>query len=209
MDKLKLVNIFSYLVAASGFAVILGWIFDISILKSLLPGLVEMKFVTAISFIASGIVLYSVSEKDRENSLVAQILLPGATLSIFILMTTLFITSVFGIGTSIDNLFIKEVSGAAHTVAPGRPSIPTMVNFILIAIAGSLISLEKNRIYFWFGLVISIIGGVAVFGYVVNAPILYYLVIGKNTAMALNTAILFVIIGIGLILCGKSASKQN
>jgi len=46
-------------------------------------------------------------------------------------------------------------------------------------------------------------------GYIINAPILYYTISGWSTAMALHTAILFVLLGIGLVLVGKGNSNKN
>lgn len=92
--------------------------------------------------------------------------------------------------------------GAVKTVTPGRPSVPTMLNFIFIASAGILTILNpkqlrsKQRII---GLIVGIIGAVAVVGYIMNAPLLYYFMEGMNSAIAGHTAILFVLIGMGLL----------
>jgi hypothetical protein len=42
-----------------------------------------------------------------------------------------------------------------------------------------------------------------------NLPLLYYTVDGRSTAMALHTAILFTLWGIGLVLVGLSISKTD
>jgi len=207
MPKLKFVRFLSFLVALVGLLVVIGWIFDIGFLKSILPNLVTMKLTTALCFIASAIVLYSVAEEQKESSFVIQAILPSAILMILLLMVTLFISAVFGLNTSIDNILVQEKAGAINTVAPGRPSIPTMFNFILIAIAGILTSVGFKKHLPWLGTVVMLIGGVAVLGYIINQPFLYYLIVGLNTAMALNTAALFILIGIGFILCGKTALK--
>jgi nitric oxide reductase large subunit len=60
-----------------------------------------------------------------------------------------------------------------------------------------------NRKLFVIGCIVTLIGIIAVGGYIINMPLLYYLVKGFSTAMALHTAILFVILGIGLILLGR------
>jgi hypothetical protein len=49
------------------------------------------------------------------------------------------------------------------------------------------------------GFIVGIIGAVALIGYSVNLPQLYYFVEGVNAAMACHTAILFVLLGIGFI----------
>ena len=128
---------------------------------------------------------------------------------ILLLMVTLFISSVFGFNTGLDSFFIQEKAGAVNTVIPGRPSIPTMINFIVFALAGIATLSGFKKSLARPGSVILLIGGIAVLGYIFNLPILYYSIAGINTAMALNTAILFILIGIGFILCGKTALKQN
>ena len=207
MAKLKIVKILALFVTIAGLLVVVGWIFDIGFLKSILPNLVAMKFTTALCFIASGFVLYSTAEEQKENLFAVQTILPSAILLILLLMATLFISAVFGFNTGIDNIFIQEKAGAINTFIPGRPSIPTMFNFILIAVSGMLTLVGFKKHLLWLGIAVTLIGSVAALGYIINQPLLYYLIVGINTAMALNTAILFILIGIGLILCGKAVSK--
>lgn len=209
MPKLKFVKILALFVSLVGLLVAIGWIFDIGFLKSMSPNFVTMKFTTAVCFIASGIVLYSAAHEESESSFAAQTILPSAILLILLLMATLFISAVFGFSTGVDSIFIQEKAGAVQTIVPGRPSIPTMLNFILIAVSGILFFAGFKRHLLWLGTAVALVGGVAVLGYIIKEPFLYYLIVGINTAMALNTAILFALVGIGLILCGKTASKQS
>jgi len=209
MAKLKIVKILALFVMVAGLLVVVGWIFDIGFLKSILPNLVTMKFTTALCFIASGFVLYSIAEEQKESLFAVQAILPSAILLILLLMATSFISAVFGFNAGIDNIFIQEKAGAINTFISGRPSIPTMFNFILIAVSGILTLSGFKKHLLWLGIVVMLIGSVATLGYIINQPLLYYLIVGINTAMALNTAILFILIGIGFILCEKTVSKQN
>jgi nitric oxide reductase large subunit len=73
---------------------------------------------------------------------------------------------------------------------------------MLIALAGILTMLNLKKLQpklKIIGLAIGIIGALAVIGYIINAPLLYYFISGVNSAMALHTAILFVLLGIGLL----------
>jgi len=115
-------------------------------------------------------------------------------------MGTLFLSVFLGVRTGAEDLFIDEAAGMPKTVTPGRPSVPTMINFMLIALAGIITMLhpEKLRAKLKFiGLIVCLIGTVAVAGYIINSPILYYFIPGMNSAMAFHTALLFVLLGIG------------
>lgn len=192
----------SLAVIIAGVLVIIGWIFNIGILKSISPAWISMKFDTAAAFVLSGIALYFIvraleGEFDR-----AQVALSITALIIILLMGTLFFSAVFDIRTGAENLFIKEAPGVVNTVTPGRPSIPTMVSFILIASAGILTTLNPSNLQSRLritGAIIGAIGAMAVAGYIINVPKLYYYIEGINSAVACHTAVLFVILGIGFL----------
>lgn len=200
--KRTIAKVLSLVVIIAGFMVIIGWIFDIGFLKSITPGWVSMKFTTAIAFVLSGISLYFVARAFESEFDKAQVVLSVTSLTIILLMGVLFFSAVLKIHTGIEELFIKEAPGTVKTVAPGRPSIPTMFNFILIGAAGILTILnpEKSRLKLKFiGLLVGTIGATAVVGYIMDAPLLYYYIEGVNSAIAFHTAALFVLLGTGLL----------
>ncbi len=200
-NKRKTAKILSLIVVISGIMVIIGWLFDISILKSISPNWISMKFDTAISFVLSGVTLYFIVKAHEDEYDKAQVALSITSLIILLLMGILFFSALLGIRTGVEDLFIKEPSGAPKTVSPGRPSVPTMLNFILIALAGILTMFNTNRLQSELkiiGLIFGTIGALAVVGYIFNAPLLYYFVEGVNSAMAFHTALLFVLLGMGL-----------
>jgi hypothetical protein len=189
-------------VIIAGVTVIIGWVFDISILKSISPAWVSMKFDTAIAFVLSGITLYFIARALEGEFDKAQVVLSITSLIIILLMGTLFFSAIFKIRTGAEDLFVKEAAGAVKTVTPGRPSLPTMLNFILIASAGILTTLNPGNLrpkLKIIGVIVGLIGTLAVAGYIVNAPNLYYYIEGVNSAIAFHTAGLFVLLGIGFI----------
>jgi len=195
-------KVLAAIVSIAGVAVIIGWIFEIGILKSILPGWVSMKITTAIAFVLSGITLYFITRAVEGEFDKAQVVLSITSLIIILLMGILFFSAILGIHTGVEELFIKETVAAAKTVTPGRPSIPTMINFILIAFAGIFTMFNSGKLRSQLriiGLAIGIIGASAVIGYIVDAPILYYYVKDVNSAMACHTAVLFVLSGTGLL----------
>lgn len=200
--KRKIAKVLSLVVIFASIMVIIGWIFDISILKSISPAWVTMKFDTAITFLLSGITLYFIIKAIEGEFDKAQVALSITTLIILLLVGILFFSFLLGIHTGVEGLFIQESPGAVKTVAPGLPSLPTILNFVLIALAGILTMLNSKKVQLRLkiiGYVVGTIGALAIVGYIINAPLLYYFIECKNSAMACHTAILFVLFGTGLL----------
>ena len=201
-EKRKMVRILSLVVIFAGIMVMTGWIFDIGILKSISPAWVTMKFDTAVAFVLSGITLSFILRALEGEFEKAQVALSITSLIIILPMGILFFSALIGIRTGVEDLFIKEMPAGVKTVTPGRPSLPTMLNFILIAAAGIMTTLSPRRLRSKLktvGLVVGATGALATAGYIFNTPLLYYYVVGTNSAMACNTALLFVILGIGFV----------
>jgi len=201
-EKRKMVGILSLVVIMAGIVVMAGWIFDIGVLKSISPAWVTMKLDTAVAFVLSGTTLYFILRALDDEFEKAQVALSMTSLIIILLMGILFFSALLGMRTGVEDLFIKERPAGVKTVIPGRPSLPTMLNFILIAAAGLITSLSPLRLRLKLktvGLVVGATGALATAGYIFNTPLLYHYVVGTNSAMACNTALLFVILGIGFV----------
>lgn len=200
--KRKIAKGLSLVVIIAGVTVIIGWIFDIGILKSISPAWVSMKFDTAVAFVLSGITLYFITRAVEGEFDKAQVVLSITSLIIILLMGTLFFSAVLGINTGAEELFIKDKTANDKTIVPGQPSLPTMFNFILIAAAGILTTLNPGNLRSKLkiiGVIVGLIGSLAVVGYIFNTPVLYYFIEGVNSAIALHTAALFIVLGIGFI----------
>jgi hypothetical protein len=206
MENIKTARILSIIVIIGGAIVMAGWILDIEVLKSILPVWVTMKFSTALSFFLSGITLYFVTSFFEKRADLVQIALSLTTLMILLLMATLLVSTFLDVRTGVEDLFVRETEDAVKTTTPGRPSVGTMINFILVAIAGILTLFDMKKLgqkIYVIGSIILVIGSLAVLGYVLSMPFLYYTVEGFSTAMALHTAILFIITGAGFSLFRK------
>lgn len=205
MGKSKIIKSLSLIVILSGAIVMIGWILEIEALISINPNWVTMKLITALSFFLSGIILYFIVCKiEGGESVLDQIILTISTILILFFMLNLLMSSFFNFSTGIEHLFVDELNDAVKTTIPGRPSIGTMINFIMVSIAGILSLFEVKNIshkIYLIGIMILIVGCVAVLGYIASVPLLYYTITGYSTAMALHTAILFILIGIGFINC--------
>jgi len=201
MNRIAVAKILSLLISASGLAVMAGWLFDIGALKSLGTALVTMKFSTAFSFVISGVSLYFLARAREGEPDTSQVALFITSFILILLMGLIFFSAVLNIRTGIEELFVKD-SGGIKSVLPGRPSVPTMINFLLIALVGILTMVNAENVRFklrTIGCIVGFIGALALLGYCIDLPVLYYYIEGKNSAMALHTAGLFVLSGAGLL----------
>lgn len=200
--KRKTAKLFSLVVIIAAITVTIGWIFDIRILKSIFLDWGTMQVSTAFSFILSGITLFFIARAQEGEFDKAQVAIFITSLIIILLMGILFFSFFLRVHTGMEDLFTKDKPGVGKTVIPGQPSVITMLNFILIASSGILTMLNPGKLQLKLkiiGIVVAAIGALAVAGYIFNAPLLYYFVEGKNSAMACHTAVLFVLLGIGLV----------
>jgi len=207
MKKIKIAKLLSIIVGLCGIIVILGWIFDIGILKGIMPGWITMKFSTAFCFLLSGITIYLIARSQERSSHIGQIILSITSSIILLIMGTFLASSFLGTKLGLDEAFIRDIQAASvKNWIPGRPSIATMIEFVLIAIAGilAILNLENLKIkLLYLGWSIFLIGGLAFFGYLIRVPLLYYDIKRYTNPMAFHTSILFVLRGISLILLGR------
>ena len=137
----------------------------------------------------------------------AQLVVFNASLVLFLLMGTLLLSIVFGVETGIELLIAEEKAPAVATPFLGLPSLMTMIAFDLIALAGFLSIFEINgRIILGLGVVVLLIGLVAMVGYAVGVHGLYYDFPEVTNPIAVNTAFLFVLVGFALCVFGGCPS---
>lgn len=190
--------------------VMVGWIWNIPAFTGLLFNEINMKFSSALIFFLSGIALYFIAESFHNKKDWAQIVLPPITLITFLIMATLLVAGIFKVQTGIESLFITDANPNFKTVTPGMPALPTMINFIVFGIANimGLFTLPcMKKTVFLLGFFMSLSSLLAVLGYVLNFPPFYYKFDDLSTPMALNTAIVFILLGAGLILIGREKSN--
>lgn len=196
-------------VACGALLVMAGWFLHIGFLTSVRPEWVSMKFITALCFLLSAVILFFVSRchwLSRQNE---ELLLLSTSFLVFLIMTLLAISTFMNITTGLENLFVQEAPGAVNTVVPGRPALVSMICFVLIAICG-LVNLSSQAVaravIRLLGLAVAIFGLIAVFGYALDLPILYYNINTQVTAIAFNSAIYFCCLGAGLMLADKTGA---
>jgi hypothetical protein len=116
----------SGIVLTVGLLVLLGWLFDIPALKSILPSLATMKANTALAFMLAGLSLWLAPTK-HEKQWVNFIGKACATLTVLIGLLTLSET-IFGQDLGIDQFLFKDTL-TPENAHPGRMSLVSALNF--------------------------------------------------------------------------------
>src|SRR5674476_524926 len=185
----------SLLTIAAGCLVLAGWLFNIPYFKTVLPGIVSMRFNAAVCFILSGIALYLFN-----TPIINQPLKTIASVCSWMVLLTGFLTFseyIFHWNLGIDELLWKEGPGAIGTSFPGRMSQSTSFNFMLL---GFIFLMLGKRKYHWLihALLIAIIPGsvLVIFNHLFGVSFLTS--IPELTDTALHTAILFIVLCIGI-----------
>lgn len=178
-----------------GCLVLAGWVFHIPLLKSMLPGLVEMKANTAIGFILSGAALWLLQRNDiawRTRRIAKAC---AGIIGILGLLTL--IEYLFGWNIGIDQLLFREAPGAMGTSNPGRMAFPAALDFLLLGAALLLLGGRFRKLVQWLAIAAMLCCLPALFGYLFDAPRLASS--GFYTPMALHTAIGFLALSLGLV----------
>lgn len=141
----------SIAVIAIGCTVILGWIFDVQLLKSILPGLVTMKANTAVCFILGGFSLFIQQRlrpelTARNYQKIANCLIFTTSFLIILISLLTLVQYSFNLDLGIDQLLFKESFTLTSASAPGRMAPNTAAAFLLLACALLLLS-ERHPKY--------------------------------------------------------------
>ncbi len=192
LKTVKLVsNILAILVMLIAGLVMIGWWFNIPVLKTVLPGLASMKFNTALLFLLSGLSII----RAEQHKLAIRIL------SICIILFSLATLSqwIFDVNLRIDRLFALDSESSGF---PGRMSIATAINFAILGIG---LFLKNNRPGFVniFAIVVALFSSITLIAYLYNAEILY--TASLFSAMALHTALSFFVLSISLVLSNTNS----
>lgn len=179
-----------------GCLALVGWALNITVLKSVLPGLVTMKANTALAFVLAGVSLWILCAEQtglRMRRIARACAVIVALIGFFTLGEYL-----FGWDLGIDQLLFREALGAVGTFAPGRMAPTTALGFLVTGLV--LVALDLPR-GFWavqvFTLAAGVIGLLNFIGYAYGVKTLYGL--ASYTQMAVHTAAVFIIFSVGLL----------
>ena len=172
--------------------VLIGWQFNIGLLKSILPQLVAMNPTTAVLFILSGISLYLIHEEN-----------PGKTIKLgkYIGLAIAFIAliRILGFNKNLDIGIDQVIFG--NKLEGNRIAPNTTLNFVLIGFSLFLSGNRKKHRYILSQLIAFlafIISLLTIIGYLDAASSLYLLSV--YLPMAIHTAITFTFLTTGILL---------
>ncbi len=191
-----------------GIAVLLGWVLDWPVLKSILPGTVTMKATAALCFILSGIAVWTGVSGPGTGPIAGGAAAGGATagksrsVAIFCSALVLLASSItfgeylFGWNLGLDGTLFQNTV-ARDASSPGRMALNTTVAFVLFNVASLLLLGGLNparRVSVGFlGALTALLGLFAVLGWTGTVTLGYGW--SELTAMALHTGALFVLLG--------------
>ncbi len=179
--------------------VLAGWVFDVHALGRNLPGWTSMKANTAFGLLLCGIALWLIREKEATGIRRRFSQLLGMAVALLGMLSLS--EYVFAWNMPLDQWLAKDNLGMS---APGRPAMPTALNFTLMGWA--LMTLDwKRRPNFAqvINLTAVLISFLALIGYACRfSPFYGQSMAYPDTRMGLNTAVAFVVLGAG-IFCAR------
>jgi PAS domain S-box-containing protein len=199
----------SVFVICLGCVVLIGWIFDIALLKSLLPGLVTMKVNAAVAFLLSGVSLWLLSKETSKTWGITSssspslllLIVQGCALAVICIGLITLCQYLFGWNFGIDELLFRDSKEAVETSHPGRMGANSAVNFLLSGLTLWLLG-QKTYPSYWLAQVLSLIVGLisllAFVGYAYGVKNFYQFGV-YTTSMALHTALGFGVLCLGVL----------
>lgn len=207
----KIIKIISLVIGVEAMLVMLGWIFGFDLLTRIFPKQgINMAFTTALMFLLSVIGIYFLNKITTENEFtLSPIILSGITLIILLMNITILISSLMGVQTGLENLFVRQQDLVVlNNIVAGLPALPTMFCFIFLGLASIFSLLKYRKNIKVFGYAIFIVSFIALIGYILKTPVLYYKFNPSAIPMAFNTSLSFVLLSICVVLISEN-KKTN
>ena len=201
------VRISGILTTLVGILVLIGWATGNMFLKAITPSFPTMKTTTAFCFILTGIMLLCFDGLFRKRTWLNEFGIPTLATIVLFVMGLQLLAILFGWDMGVERLFFPDEQSTSISPFPGRAALPTAINFLLIGGIGMMVQWDTGkrlrRALRSGGIAVAGVGAIGIIGFLMDKPIWYYAVEKMYNAIALNTAILFVFVGISFILLGK------
>lgn len=177
-----------------GIVVLTGWVLDITVLKSILPGYISMKPNTAIGFVCGGLAFMLLVKSDSSRKL----RYPAAVLSLTTLIIGLFTLAEYLLhrDLKVDQLLFVDHS---EPVYPGRIAYIAALNFCVTGIALLLLTRGKRAIKTaqLLAAFVGLSALLALVGYGYGVPLLYGS--SRYASMGLHTGLGFLLLSISML----------
>jgi len=198
-DKLKVISgISALIVGLLGGIAIIGWVYNIPLLKSIIPGFVTMKPNAAVCFMLSGIALWLLNIKEKITLLQKTIIFLCSLLILLVGLLTLS-EYIFNTNLGIDELLFKDDLLLVYTSHPGRMSPFTALNFLLAGITFVLKTIKPSYYKTNQTLALFILmSAIFALGEYIYASEGYY-ILYSYTRIALHTVFGFIILSVGFV----------
>ena len=190
----KITRVSAVLSVLLGIIVLSGWLLDITVLKSILPGHISMKANTAIGFVCGGLALMFLVQSGSLKKL----RYPAALLSLTTLIIGLFTLAeyLFHRDLKLDQLLFVD---RTELIYPGRIAYITALNFCVTGIALLLLTRGRRalKVSQLLAAFVGLSGLLAIIGYLYGVPLLYGS--SRYASMGLHTGLGFLALSISIL----------
>ncbi len=207
----RLINSSPWIVGITGIVVMFGWIIDSRLLIQLYPSFTSMKFFTALLFFLFGFQLLEI-KNYFVNGKIAK--LKSYTNIMFLISLVIvfcfFIHISSGVFRGILSLIPISEKYDPWTTIPHIPSVLTLLCFSLIQILQYVIILRKeiiNKTLFIVGISLLFFSGIVLLSYIFDIQWLFLTTL-VGGAMAVHSAILFILIGVNFLILKKKINSH-
>lgn len=179
---------------------LVGWMFDLEILKRVLPGLVAMNPMTATLMILLGLSLLG---RSQDGAIGRTMVAALAAFVIFIAAAKL-VGLAFDWPNGVDEWMFADQLDDGLQPMPNRMAPNTAVNFVLLGFALLLMDVSTsrgNRPTELLAATAGLVSVLAILGYAYHVDAMYG--ISRYIPMALHTAVAFLLLAIG-VLCARA-----
>jgi len=179
----------------------IGWLLDIAVLQSIIPGLATMKVNTATGLILSGAALWfwhrSYRERISSTQLKSRLLSLILSIIVFLIGSLTLTQFIFNVDLGIDQLLFKDT--LTVNAPPGRMSPPSALSFVLTGSGLFLLNqvLPPHYLIQLQAAITFLIAYLGLVGYFFELASPY--MVGSPIGMAIHTAIAFIMLSLGLI----------
>lgn len=181
-----------------GVVVLVSWAFDIGSIKNAFPSTDGMKANTAACFVLLGASLYILLAEEVRNRKLSIIGFACAGLVSLVAILTL-IEYLLSRDLGIDQLLVEDRTALAASFPPGRMSLGTGMNFLMLGVSLILLGARKA-----FGLMQDLVliallySMLTLVGYLYGASSMYKIL--PHVAIALHTTATFIVLSLGVLL---------